>query len=156
MEVQVMAAVALPLFSLCVVKIGMKGHVLVLASLIASCSFVTFFLLAPAPSFLVEIAMVGVTLFYALYSAVIWSSMALVVPQEATSIALSIATTMQNVLMTLLPMVFGYINQDQTVKSYNTSLVVFVVIGVLCLLVTIYTTVYDMRNGKVLYDSENS
>lgn len=154
--VQVMAAISLPIFSLIVVKIGLKGHILVLASLVATTSFTSFYLLPSKPSIYVEATMVGVTLFFSLYCSVIWTSMALVVPQEATSIALAVATTAQNVLMTILPIVFGSINKDRKIESYNKSMTIFIGMGVCCIIVTVFTTIYDLRRGKVLYESENN
>lgn len=133
----------------------MKGHVLILASVLASTCFTTFYLLEPVPSIYVTLCMAGMTLTYSLYSTVIWSSMALVVPKEGTSIALAIATTLQNILMTLLPILFGHLNKSQKVEAYNHSLQVFILLTAVSTVLSIFTTIFDLRRGKVLYLSEN-
>lgn len=156
MLIQALAAFIIPIFSILVIKLGMKGHILILSSIFCTGSFSLFYFLEPEPSHFVLIGMSGVCIFFSLYTTVIWSSMALVVPQEATSIAFAIATTLQNVLMTALPIIFGYINKDQKPLSYNRSLLIFIILGLICTAVTIFTTFYDLAHGSVLYMSENN
>jgi hypothetical protein len=81
--------------------------------------------------------------------------MTLVVPQQGTSVALGIATTMQNVLMSTLPLYFGYLNRDRNIKGYNNSLFSLKILASGALISSIVVTIVDFNTGKRLHLPEN-
>jgi MFS family permease len=148
--------IEIPIFSSVVVVIGRKGMVLMLAGLLAAASYLGLRSLPEEPSFKVTVCLFGVSCFYSLYSSVIWTSMTLVVPKQGTSVALGLATTIQNILMTSLPIVFGKINTDRTPAAYNTSLQLLTFLGVGALFFSAIVTIVDFKSGKQLHLPENS
>lgn len=152
---QIVSAFSIPLLSSVVVVVGYKGFFLIASSLTGLICFLLFYFLPARPNFMVMIAVVMIGLQYSLYCCVIWSSMTLSVPKEATGIALSLVVTFQNILMTILPVVFGYINQDGKIASYQDSILLFIIIALISLVLCSITTVYDIFNGGVLQKSEN-
>jgi len=147
--------IEIPIFSAVIVIIGRKGMILVLAGIIAFTSYFSLSILPNEPSFKVTLCLFGVSCFYSLYSSVIWTSMALVVPKQGTSVALGLATTIQNVLMTSLPIVFGKINTDRTPAAYDKSLRLLMCLGVGATFFAGLVTVVDLKTGKQLHLPEN-
>jgi hypothetical protein len=145
----------IPIISTVIVFIGKKGICLLLASIIASVNFLYLQTLPAEPSTHVTVCILSVALFYSMYSTVIWSSMTLVVPQQGTSVALGIATTVQNVLMTILPLYFGSINESRTIKAYDKSLFSLTLLSVGGLLSSLLVILVDFRTGKRLHLPEN-
>jgi hypothetical protein len=145
----------IPILSSIIVVVGKKGYALIIASLIASGVYQTFEMLPAEPSFHVTLCIIGVAFFYSLYSSVIWSSMTLVVPQQGTNVALGLATTIQNVLMTTLPLYFGHINESRTIGAYNKSMRSLKFLAAGGLLASLIVTIVDFRTGKRLHLPEN-
>lgn len=152
---QIFAAFAIPILSSIVVVIGMKGFFLIASSLIGLSSFVIFYFMPAEPHMLVVAGVIMLGLQFSLYSCVIWSSLALSVPKQATGIALALATTLQNILMTTMPVLFGYINRDQEVESYQKSILIFITLASAALILSVFTTIYDICHDGILYKSEN-
>lgn len=145
----------IPFLSVIVVWIGKKGYVLILAGFCAFGSYFYLETLPNEPSTKVTISIIMIGVFFSLYSSVIWTSMALVVPKQATSVALGIATTIQNILMTTLPIVFGAINKSRTPKAYNTSLRVLQGMAICATIFSVIVTITDKVTGKKLDLPEN-
>lgn len=69
--------------------------------------------------------------------------------------ALAIATTFQNILMTLLPILFGKLNLDRTPGAYNRSLGVLSGLSFCGMLSSAALIKEDNKSGGVLYLPEN-
>lgn len=81
--------------------------------------------------------------------------MTLVVPQQGTNVALGLATTIQNVLMTVLPIYFGSVNEDRTIDAYNKSLFSLRILGLGGLVSATIVTIVDLKTGMRLNLPEN-
>jgi len=147
--------ILIPIVSAVVLKVGKKGIILTLSSMISFGVYTYMQYLPAEPSHKVTACIILTALFFSLYSTTIWSSMTLVIPQQGTSVALGLATTIQNVLMTGLPLLFGYINQPRTVKAYNTSLLILRALGIGAFISGIVVTIVDFKTGKRLHLPEN-
>lgn len=90
--IPMIAAITIPIFSSVVVFIGCKAFILTASSIFGMGAYSLFYYLPIEESPLVFIGLVMVAIHFAFYSSVIWTSLTLSVPQEATSIALAIAT----------------------------------------------------------------
>ena len=143
--------ILIPIVSAVVLTVGKKGIILTLSSMISFGVYTYMQYLPAEPSHKVTACIILTALFFSLYSTTIWSSMTLVIPQQGTSVALGLATTIQNVLMTGLPLLFGYINQPRTVKAYNTSLLILRALGIGAFISGIVVTVVDFKTGKRLH-----
>jgi len=147
--------ILIPILSAVVLAVGKKGIILTLSSLISFGVYTYMQYLPAEPSHKVTACIILTALFFSLYSTTIWSSMTLVIPQQGTSVALGLATTIQNILMTALPILFGYVNQPRTVKAYNTSLTILRALGVGAFISGIVVTIVDLKTGKRLHLPEN-
>lgn len=147
--------ILIPILSTIVLIIGKKGFAMIFTSLVACGTYWYLETLPAEPSFHVTICIVGVAFFYSLYSSVIWASMTLVVPQQGTSVALGLATTMQNILMTTLPLYFGEVNKPRSITAYNNSLFSLKIISIGGLVASILVTVVDLKTGQRLNLPEN-
>lgn len=81
--------------------------------------------------------------------------MAICVPGFATAASLGISITFQNIFLTGLPLFFGYLDKDRSVKEYNQS--IFWVIFISCFsgILTLFLIFVDIKNGGVLNLPEN-
>ena len=92
----------------------------------------------------------------AAFQAAIWSSLTLLVPKEATGLAIAVALTLENILMTSLPVLFGKINTARTPEAFNYSIVLLIGLSVFSFVLSIEIFVFDYYFGhKILYLSEN-
>lgn len=81
--------------------------------------------------------------------------MTLVIPQQATSVALGLAYTAENVLLSILPGVFGYINEDRTITAYNNSLYILRILGIVAFFGSLVVMLVDFKTGSRLHLPEN-
>lgn len=158
----VMGAIFCPLFGILVDRIGKRGYlsecytVILSASLIATVHL--WFVVMPDCSgcWYSAMPMVLLGIGYALYAAVMWASIPLVVRQEAVGTAFGVTTSVQNFGLAVAPMIMGEI-QDTTerdhgyfyVRSMQVSVFLFVC-GVLGVLNAIWLFFEDQRNGGKL------
>ena len=150
--------VMIPLLSLLTTKYGCKGYLFALSSIIGILTFLGFRVLPVEPNPLIHTIL---SLFYAFFSSLlltlVWPCMTLSVPSEAATIAFGVATIMQNLLMATLPLVFGAVDKDRTVKAYNTSLYLLAFMCFLNLVLPVWLTVRDLRKErKLIHLPENS
>ena len=89
----IIAALFMPFFSVYTVYYGKKSIILIFASLTSLIGFSIFYYLPDHKSEWVFVGIIFLALMLASYSAAIWSSLTLVVPREATGLALAVAVT---------------------------------------------------------------
>ena len=145
----------LPFFSYVVLKVGRKGHFLLGSAVIACISFLFLAFIPNENGPGVFIGMIGISLFFSLYNSAIWSSIALTVPKQAVSFAYAAATTLQNIGLTVFPLLFGWINQERTGEAYQKSLIGLAIIAALGALVSVFIVINDLTTGGVLNYPEN-
>ena len=68
------------------------------------------------PNFEVIVPLAGFGLFYAIYGAIYWPCISLVVPEKLVGTAFGIATALQNLMLTVVPLMLGAIH-DYTVDT---------------------------------------
>ena len=152
----IIAALFMPFFSVYTVYYGKKSLILILSSLTSLIGFSIFYYLPDHKSEWVFVGIIFLALMLASYSAAIWSSFTLVVPKEATGLAIAIALAIQNIFLTILPILFGRINEPRTQEAFNYSLVLLIGFSVFSLILSIQIFIYDYYFGdKILHLSEN-
>lgn len=147
--------ILIPILSSIVVIVGKKGYALLISAIVATVVYWYMEIMPAESSFSVTICILGVSFFFSLYNSVIWSSITLVVPQQGTSVALGLATTIQNILMTTLPLYFGNINESRTIEAYNRSLFSLRVLAFGGIFASLIVIIVDFRTGKRLHLPEN-
>lgn len=153
--IPVATIILIPIFSSIIVVIGKKGYALLISAIVGAGVYWYMEIMPPQPSVHVTYCILGVAFFYSLYSSVIWSSITLVVPQQGTSVALGLATTIQNILMTTLPLYFGRINKSRSINAYNMSLFSLRILAFGGIFASLLVILVDFRTGKRLHLHEN-
>lgn len=153
--IPIVIMISIPIISPIVTIKGRKAHALLTVSILAVITYYWMYTMPAVPSFKVTFCLILTAFWFSIYSSVIWSSFTLVVPVQGTGMALAIACTIQNILMTLLPMVFGSINTSRSVESYNTSLLLLMALSICGLFASLALVHEDNKCGGVLYLPEN-
>ena len=152
----IMAALSLPFFSVYTVYYGKKSLILAFSSLCSILGFSLFYVLPIEESNWIYICIFLLSLMLAGFQATIWSSLTLLVPKEATGLAIAVALTLENILMTSLPVLFGKINTARTPEAFNYSLVLLIGLSVFSFVLSLEIFVFDYYFGdKILHLSEN-
>lgn len=146
----------LPPTSIFVVWFGRKGFLLFMSFVMGGGSILFMRTLPPNPGSIMYLVLFFFSFYYALFVVVVWPSMTLSVPPVATAVALGLATTVQNIFITLFPFIFGYINRDRTPAQYDQSLLVIVGMAVVSGLLSILTIIVDFKTGGKLNMPENN
>lgn len=150
--------VLLPIFSYIMLKVGHKSTCLLIAATLLSLSYLNLLRLPSSnnsgPHFYISIG--GIALFYSLYSAAIWPSLALSMPREVVSVGYGIASLAQMIPMSCFPSIVGKLSEGRTAKSYERVLWFVLILAILGLLISIVVMIIDRKNSKVLLLPENS
>ena len=90
------------------------------------------------------------------YESVIYSCLTLLVPKEATGLAVTVAVTLENFLNFTLPILFGKINRPRTPEAFDFSIILLIGLSVFCFVLSGELFVLDYYFGdKILYLGEN-
>lgn len=144
-----------PIFGSLVTKIGQKPLFLLISSILAASSFITMFFLPEEKSNLIHIPIFLLSQFFALFNTVIWPTMMISVPSRSVGICLGIGTLMESSLMSILPVIFGFVLEDKTIKSFQSALLAFSGITILGVFLCYWLWKFDRRNDKLLLRREN-
>ena len=94
----------------------------------------------------------GVGIFYATFAAIFWPCIPLVVKESLTGTAFGVATALQNLMLTLIPLALGYIHDNTTEDKrgyFWTEIVLAILVG--CgLILTIFIYILDLKTGGKL------
>jgi hypothetical protein len=140
-----------PIFSSFIVKRGHKAIVLVFACVLISASFFNLISLETEPKeWKVWMSLAGISLYFAMFGAAIWSSLALVVPRQAVTVVFGIGMTAINSLFVIFPLVFGFLNEKRDPESYQKSLVILLGLSLFCLLLSLLVMIIDYKTNWIL------
>ena len=155
---QISCIFMIPVMSFLTTAYGYKGYLLLLTNVVGAATFFGFSLLPPEPNKTLHAGfMLGYAFFASLLLALIWPCMTLAVPSRGAAFAFGMATTVQNVLIASLPLYFGAVNLDRSVRSYNLSLYSLAGMCVFTGVLSLFVTHYDIKKGgKLLHLPENS
>ena len=145
----------MPPLSMVVIKYGKKDlWILVMSILSLAANFLLLF--SPiAKSSLVYVAVAMISLSFSIYSSVVFSSIALVIPSKGISIAFGVAFSVDNLLFFVLPFIFGERVKGLTPEDYNSSLKILMGMSTLCLFFSALLVMIDRKNGRLLNLPEN-
>lgn len=153
--IPLVSIILMPIFSGMIVKIGKKGFVLLVSFIIYLVNFLLMLSYPEKPGNYIYWVIALISIGYCLFVSTIWPCMTLAAPSKATSVALGFGLNAQNLFLTLMPLVFGKINENRDVKAYNNSLKLLVLIMIASILLNLVVIVVDFRSGKLLHLPEN-
>lgn len=156
--IQIGVMVMLPIFSYIMMKYGHKSTCLLVSGVILCLSYLNMIRIPLENSSKIEfyLSISGISVFYAMYSAAIWPSMALSMPREVVSVGYGLASLSQMVPMSCFPYFVGLLSSDRTPESYQKVLYFVLALAVLALCIVVFVNVVDRRGSKVLLLPENS
>lgn len=151
------AMILIPLFSFFLGVKGKRGLFLILAGFVCL-GTVIFMIFTPfgCERWKCYLAMLGIGLYWSMYTASVWTSLMLSLPKQAVSSVISLTLTLQNTVFAILPPIFAMINKERTEDSYQNSLVLLAGIAGLSLFLTIVAYRTDLTDGRVMEMPENS
>lgn len=147
--------ILMPIFSGLIVKIGRKGYFLLGSFLIFLVNFLLMLKFPSVPGDYVYIIIGSIGVGYCLFVATIWPCMTLAAPSKATSVALGFGLNFQNLFLTVMPLVFGEINEKRDIRAYNNSIGLLAVMMMLSVLLCLVVIVVDFKTGRLLDLPEN-
>lgn len=144
-----------PILSAVVQVIGKKPIFWTASSCLAIGCYWYLEKLDPEPGVKITVVIVAISTFYSLYTAVLYSSVGLVVPTQGIQVAYGLMATIQSIMLSSFPVLFGYINEARTFHAYNSSLFVLRMLGICALVCSILMIYLDCKTGKRLFTPEN-
>ena len=145
----------IPILSGIIIKVGKKGLFMLASSIIAVACFHTLESIPSKPSVIVTFCLIGIGLFNSISNICVISSLMLVVPEQAVSVAMGLFSTLCNVLMTTMPVLLGKINKPRNAEAYNRSIFLLKMMGVIALVSSVGVILVDFRTGKRIHLKEN-
>ena len=151
--IYIMSAVISPFFALIIDRFGMRVFWLNLATVLFIATHCLFVLLPEyeEESYMALLPVVGFGLGYAVYTAVIWPCVPMVVSEKVCGTAYGLATAFQNGMAALVFMTAGHIQDETTLKSgYFWSEMLLLLFSVLAFVSGIHLNRLDKRSGRIL------
>ena len=144
------SAFLIPVLGLIIDKNGRRGYVMLVSSILALLTFVLFILIDP----IYGLILFGIS--FAIFAAVLWPSITLVVPVKLVGLALGLGTSMQNMSMSTFPLIVAFI--FNTSKSYTDTLLFFVFISIITIILAFVILYHDKFMDNILdrTDPENA
>lgn len=119
------AMVMTPLFGILVDKIGKRAKLMILGSFL----IIPVYLIMAYTRISLFIPMSIMGIAFSLIPAVMWPSVAIVVPQEKLGTAYGVMTMIQNIGLFLTNIIIGYVNE--ATNGYSTGMWIFSIFGIL-------------------------
>lgn len=135
---------------------GRKAKGLLGASCLFLFTYIFMSLLPAKESYLVGLCLILIGLAFSIMLSTIFSCVALSVPHEATSIAYSLFSVVENLGLTFLPFLFSYICKKRTPGAYSNAIVGLIILSAIAVGLQIFLIFVDNRNGLLLDLPENS
>jgi len=152
------AAVIIPLFGMYTDYKGKRAFFMLISSAIFVADHLILAYLPSSPKGVPNYSIVGILfgvgLFYSTYAAIYWPCIPLVVKERLVGTAYGIATALQNLMLTIIPMVLGVIHDHtNTAKQkfgYYWTEITLAGLVVLGFFTTLAIYIEDMRTGERL------
>ncbi|EGR34415.1 major facilitator superfamily domain protein [Ichthyophthirius multifiliis] len=153
------AAGCTPFAGLLVDKVGKRGLLLIITSVLMITSHLTMLIMPQCGNgdpncqqytFLFPLVLFGI--FYSFYAAVLWPCIPLVVPEKIVGTAFGITNSLQNGGLALGPIIVGLIidHTKHKMNEYFWMEIFFIIFGGLCLIINITIYWIDIKGNKVL------
>lgn len=143
----IVSGITVPLIALWIDKYGYRCVLLNISSITICLSFVIMQLYSIIP---------GLILFglsFSIFAAVVWPSIALVISEKYVGFALSLTTSMQNLSMSLFPLIVAFIYSKY--NRYDYVLSFFTFLSIIAILLSISITKINGDNNGILNKNED-
>lgn len=142
--------ISTPILGLIVDKVGRKPMFLMISSFLTVISFFTLFFFPEEKSELIHFPLFLLSQYFSIFNTVIWPTMMISVPSRSVGICLGIGALLESSLMSIMPIIFGFILSDNSVENYQLAITAFCAIAVFSLFLCTVLWRYDQKNGRLL------
>lgn len=139
-----------PIFGILVDKYGRKPLFILISSFLSTAAFFAFFFLPVERSELIHIPILLLSQYFSIFNTVIWPVIMISVPSRSVGVSLGISSLIESSLMTILPILFGFILENNTIDNYQLCLIAFCALSLFSFILCIFLLKYDYKNGKLL------
>lgn len=155
--VPISSMIGIPIFGALFNKYGGKGFGLFLSGVLALATFVMMTMVPYGCDKIFVYAMLSMmSLFRSVYTGCSWSCLVISLPRRASTNFVAFGFTLQNVLMAVLPLVFGKINYMRDYAAYQNSLYLLIGMATICIFLSGGIFFSDVRSDKLLHLPENN
>ena len=95
-------------------------------------------------------------LYFALYGPAIFPCMTMSLPKDAASIGLSFSTILQQLTLSITPVIVGRLSAPRTPEAYQRCLYFITALAIFGLVLSIIVIIFDRTEGFILHLPENS
>ena len=149
-----MLVASLPLSKL-VQHFGYKPQALMLLALIALANFLWMKCTSNPSTLELKIIFIFIGL-GGCGSGIIYSCLGLMVARSKVSFAYALCNCIENISLTILPAIFGFVSENQSVDSYERCIVLLAFLAAMAIFTSILLIRNDRRMNWILTNSENS
>lgn len=139
-------SILVPIIGLLIDKYGKRGYALSMSASLAFLSFLLFLNINPIYGLFVF----GVS--FSIFAAVIWPSLALVVPPSLMGFAFGLTTSLQNGAISLLPLIVIYV--FTITGSYSKTLMLFLFNSMIAIFISVIIVMYDLSFNNILHRTD--
>jgi MFS family permease len=136
------SACCFPVVGLVLDKLGKRLNLLATAGCLLIATHCTFMLIYPVG----PLIMLGLS--YSLFGAIVWPTVAYIVDSRSLGTAYGIQTSLQNLGLTIAPMIIAYIRTST--PNYNYVLLYFAIMGAVGVFITLELITVDAKFGRNL------
>lgn len=154
--IQFITIFTLPCFSFISLKYGKKSILMLLATIILLATYLVLYFLEPKQTWIYYACLCSIAMFFGIYGACIWPSLALSIPKDAVSVGYGISSLSQSLLMFILPSIIGELIQENTPEEFNKALLLCIGLTACGVVLMIFVVILDFRCGGLLHYPENS
>jgi MFS family permease len=134
-------------------RIGKKGLLLLFSGVISSgCYILMYFIKSNGPDHLIvgliPVFLIGI--WFSLFEASFWSSIAIMCPEKTLGVAYGIANTANNLGLALMPLLYGWLNTPPSYESYEASTIVLTIQALVGLFFCAMVYISDIRGTRRL------
>lgn len=154
--IYICAAVLIPLFGIYIDNHGKRALLMLASCIIFVIDHLAIAFLpdseAGSPNYGMVVILFGVGLFYATYAAIYWPCIPLVVEEKVTGTAFGIVICLQNLMLTIIPLIMGGIHDatEEFHQGYFWTEICLAGLAVAGILLTIWIYFVDIKTGKRL------
>jgi len=155
--IYICAAVLIPMIGIYIDNNGKRALLMIFSCLLFVIDHLVIAFLPDAepgsPNYAMVAVLFGVGLFYATYAAIYWPCVPLVVEEKVTGTAFGIVFCLQNLMLTIIPLIIGGIH-DATIefhRGYFWTEIMLAGLALAGMLLTIWIYFVDLKTGQKLH-----
>jgi hypothetical protein len=145
-----------PLYAAFITKYGKKGIFLIVCSLMVTGAHLSWQFIPPSRPDLIIYPIVVLGIFKGMYGCMGYALLAQLLPKQAVSTMIGIASAITNISFASFPVGLGYVVKDRTRAAYLRFTWICAGTAALYCVLSFVAMVVDLRTSRLLHLSENS